>query len=233
VVIDLIGVFEVGGTRGAEVPDNPRKALAIVQGESVLLRMQVLESTGVPFDTTGWAFVWSFKKKRNCAQVRREGSPIISAGVGRVDFVLSAAETTALKTGAYAYDIFAYAPGPGGAQEALVPYSDLHIEPALYPTLTGAITPSPGLPLNPATHLRVYGEPLAGAVDGLNQDFAFPAKIAVDKESVYVNGVLQEAGVGNDYELVESAGAGTGYDTVVVAYALRVGDKILADYDPA
>jgi len=39
VILDLIGVCEDGSTRGVRVPDNPRKALSIVQGESVLLRL--------------------------------------------------------------------------------------------------------------------------------------------------------------------------------------------------
>jgi hypothetical protein len=231
-ILDLVGVCEDGSApRGVNVPHNPRKSLSIVQGESVLLRFQALRANGEPFPTVGWAFVWSFKKKRNGVQMRREGSPIVTAGVGRVDFVLSAAETTALKPGQYAYDVFAYV--PGGAQEALVPYSDLHIEPALYPTLSGAITPSPGLPLNPATHQRVYGAAMAGATNGTNASFLAPAKFALNKEAVFVNGVLMRRGAGNDYTLSESGGAGTGYDTVVLVYVLRTLDVILLDYDPA
>lgn len=228
-ILDLIGVSEDGGTRGAGVPHNPRKAITIVQGESVLLRLQVLHSSGTPFSTDGWGFVWSFKKKRNGVQMRREGSPATSEGPGRVNFVLSAAETTALKPGQYAYDIFAFV--PGGAQEALVPYSDLQIEPALYPTLTGAVTPSPGLPLNPATHQRVYSAVPAGAIDGTNATFLAPEKFAEEKEVVLINGVRMTRG--EDYTLAESGGSGTGYDTVVLAYVLRTLDVILIDYDPA
>jgi hypothetical protein len=232
-ILHLVGVCEDGGTRGANVPVNPRHEISITCGESVVLKLQALRANGEPFDTAGWGFVWGFKKKRNGVQMRREGSPVLADGPGRVDFVLSAAETAALKPGQYAYDIFAFVPIDGGAQEVLVPYSDLHVEPSLYPSLTAAVTPSPGLPLNPATNARVYGAVPSGAINGVNAAFLIAEKVVLGKETVFVNGVRQARGASADYLLQEGSGFGTGYDTVTMAYALRVGDVIAVDYDPA
>lgn len=75
---------------------------------------------------------------------------------------------------------------------------------------------------------------LVGTVDGVNQTFTTPSGekfvnnlpfLSID---VYYNGLRLT--LLDDYSLAESGGAGTGYDTVILALAPIVGDHLLADY---
>lgn len=146
-LLDLTGVYQDGSALDAQVPSNARQALAFVQGATVRLRMRVVTSAGVPVDlfTGGWSLVWSAKKVRNGCAFKRQGGLVASDGPGRVDFLLTAAETAKLKVGKYAYDVTML--GPGGQQEPIVPYSELAVEPSKFMEVAGPITPSPSLPI--------------------------------------------------------------------------------------
>jgi len=156
VILDLVGVYQDGSAQSSDVPFNPRQALALTQGATVLLRLHVVTTSGVPVDILGggWSLVWSAKKVRNGCSFKRQGAAILSAGAGRVDFLLTAAETAALKTGKYGYDVFMI--GPGGVQEPVVPFSELVVEPSKYLEVEGPITPSPSLPIIVPSAERVY-----------------------------------------------------------------------------
>lgn len=75
---------------------------------------------------------------------------------------------------------------------------------------------------------------LVGPKDGLNLTFHTPGyekfvhNLPFLTTSVYFNGVRQT--FLDDYVVTESAGPGTGYDTVVMNVALKAGDHLLADY---
>lgn len=90
------------------------------------------------------------------------------------------------------------------------------------------------MPLFYPPRLPRTGVALTGAIDGVNTVFTTPDKFLNDGTTsifVYLNGVRLELGVGNDYTLSESGGAGTGYDTVTLPFApVPPKDKITADY---
>ena len=50
---------------------------------------------------------------------------------------------------------------------------------------------------------------------------------------MYLNGLMLESGVGNDYISCESGGPVSGYDTISLAVAPVPGDKIWIDFTPA
>ena len=82
---------------------------------------------------------------------------------------------------------------------------------------------------------RYYKQPLTGVIDGANTTFTTALTFrhgGPGTEKVYYNGVLQEEGVGCDYEAQESGGVGTGYDTVEMAFPLNPGDKLVIDFVP-
>lgn len=75
---------------------------------------------------------------------------------------------------------------------------------------------------------------LVGPKDGLNLTFHTPGyekfvhNLPFLTPAVYFNGLRQT--FLDDYVVVESAGPGTGYDTVVLNVAPMAGDHVLADY---
>lgn len=160
-LLDLIGVYQDGSAPASSVPFDPHQPLSFVQGATVLLRMRVVSTAGVPVDlfSGGWSLVWSAKKVRNGCAFKRQGALIITDGLGRVDFLLTAAETAKLKVGKYAYDVFML--GPGGVQEPVVPYSELVVEPSKFLDVDGPITPSPSLPIIVPSAAAVYITPFS------------------------------------------------------------------------
>jgi hypothetical protein len=73
----------------------------------------------------------------------------------------------------------------------------------------------------------------SGAIDALNTVFTTPDFFVHNgstNEAVYLRGKRLLEGAGNDYVAVESGGAGTGYDTLVLARAPKPGDNLLVDY---
>lgn len=94
--------------------------------------------------------------------------------------------------------------------------------------LSGDVTVSEAgvVSINPATVVRVADmvtrETPTGTLDGVNDTFVLAAAARAGTESVYVNGILQDSGAGNDYTI-----AG---DTITMLYALSSGDKLRVSY---
>lgn len=78
------------------------------------------------------------------------------------------------------------------------------------------------------------GQKLVGAKDGVNVTFKVPGtdkfthNLPYMTIAVYVNGI--RLSLIDDYTVAESGGSGTGYDSVILEWAPRSNDKILADY---
>ena len=95
-------------------------------------------------------------------------------------------------------------------------------------TLSGDVTVSQTgvVTINPATVVRVAdivkSETPAGALNGSNTTFTIAAIPKTGTVDVFVNGVLQDAGTGNDYTI-----AG---DTITMLYTLAAADKIRVSY---
>jgi hypothetical protein len=79
---------------------------------------------------------------------------------------------------------------------------------------------------------RVFAEIPGGTVNGANTVFTTSGFFVNGSEAVFYNGVRQRSGVGCDYEISESGGVGTGYDTITFAVAPRSGDNLIVDYTP-
>lgn len=78
------------------------------------------------------------------------------------------------------------------------------------------------------------GVQLVGFIDGSNQTYTTPGNEKFTQNlpfftpAIYYNG--QRLVLIDDYIVVESFGAGTGFDTIVMGFAPKPGDKIIADY---
>ena len=79
---------------------------------------------------------------------------------------------------------------------------------------------------------RKYDVELVGVKDGVNVTFTTPDLFDPDTLLVYVNGVRQQVGAGCDFEVSESGGIGTGYDTITLDSRLapKVEESVFADY---
>ena len=79
-------------------------------------------------------------------------------------------------------------------------------------------------------------QPLVGTLDGVNAVFTLPGgeKAIHDPPrsqiKLYRNGYRQALGVGCDYTVSESGGAGTGFDTLTLDPAPRSYEILLVDY---
>ena len=83
---------------------------------------------------------------------------------------------------------------------------------------------------------RLYNQPLLGTVDGVNTTFTTAKpflRINGHAEAVHLRGLRRSEGVGEDYEVDESGGPSTGYDTIEFLCPPRPGDILLIDYSPA
>ena len=82
----------------------------------------------------------------------------------------------------------------------------------------------------PGLQVRVRW-PFDEAIDGVRTTFTVSGGLnyvhnGVTDEQLLYNGVVQDEGPGCDYTAVESGGAGTGFDTVELAFAPRIGDNL-------
>lgn len=73
-----------------------------------------------------------------------------------------------------------------------------------------------------------YQVPLVGAINGVNHQYVTPDKFDSLTIALYYNG--QRLYRPDDFEISESLGLGTGYDTVTTVIAPVVGDRLFADY---
>lgn len=77
-------------------------------------------------------------------------------------------------------------------------------------------------------HATTYNAVLIGVINGVNTAYTTPAKFQASSIAVYYNG--QRLSTPDDFSVTESAGAGTGFDTVTLLVVPRVGDHLLSDY---
>lgn len=81
---------------------------------------------------------------------------------------------------------------------------------------------------------RFYQRALSGPINGINTTFLAPAAFVTNGEGtevVYMNGVAQARGLLEDYEIAESS-PGNGYDTILLSYPPKPGDRITIDFVP-
>ena len=135
--LDLTGVLELGGPRGAFVPVNPCKTLTLPRGSSVTIRFTLLTSPGAPyrFDPLTDALVLSVKRRPFDvpALLALTGVFVPEDGDGRVDFTIAAADWRKLdianEAGQFLYDIW-------------LSNSGTHDRNAVMPTSPFVVTPS-------------------------------------------------------------------------------------------
>lgn len=78
------------------------------------------------------------------------------------------------------------------------------------------------------------GQTLVGVIDGINTSYTTPSlekfihNLPFTDISIFYNGGRLK--ILDDYTVIESGGIGTGYDTVVLAFAPLSGDHLIADY---
>ena len=113
-VIDLLGILEAGGARGATVPKNPRVPLRFARGEDVLVRLRVIYSTGAPYTSPYATIRFSIRQYLwDGVRLAKQGVFVADQADGRWDITLSSADTKALLGSRYLYDVWLDEPGSG------------------------------------------------------------------------------------------------------------------------
>jgi hypothetical protein len=73
-----------------------------------------------------------------------------------------------------------------------------------------------------SVYIDYYKDIPSGAADGTNVTFTLTNTPVTNYEQVFLNGILQESGIGNDYTIATK--------TVTFGLAPRSGDKVRANY---
>lgn len=126
-VIELTGVVDVPGPRGAGVPPDPRRALRIVRGADVTVRLRVVRSSGVAYLVAGASLTMTIRKNpRQLPAIFKTAvaNPLFGSNVA--DFTLSPADTKSLTPGTFGWDAWVT---DGGARTPVIPYSACVVEP--------------------------------------------------------------------------------------------------------
>ncbi len=122
-VVDLVGVLEVGGARNDKVPTNPRRTLRLRRGETVTIRLVILRSDGGTPDLSGAQVSMAIRKGTAQPAMTKLGALTQDGAT----ITLLPAETKRLEIGAYTYDIWLVT---GSSRDAVVPLSPCIVEPS-------------------------------------------------------------------------------------------------------
>jgi hypothetical protein len=131
-VRDILGIYEDGSDRDIRLPSNVRIPLKMTQGSTLLVRLRVLTTAGVPVDLAASSATVYLTVKRHASNgagdlaVTGELTPIF--GVNRAAFTLQPSNTKFLTPGRYVYDVWMV---HTGGRDALVPMSQFELEPAI------------------------------------------------------------------------------------------------------
>lgn len=124
--LEILGVLEDGGLRGAAVPTNPRRTLRMPLGASLTLNARVVRANGSP--VTGGTLTWTVKKKPSDTQPSFQK---LATCADPTVFTVTPADTKQLTAGVFVFDVW-HTDGSGN-RNAVVPLSPFLIEPAATP----------------------------------------------------------------------------------------------------
>jgi len=124
-LIELIGVLETGGPRGAAVPTNPRSAIRFSKGTDVTINLSATTTDGAALPPLSGGAKLTMTVKKNSADT----SFLIQKNVttGAMVFTISSAEQKNIDPGMYVYDVWYTAP-TSSKRDPLIPLSPFIIE---------------------------------------------------------------------------------------------------------
>lgn len=127
-VIDLVGVLEVGGARGAGVPANPRKPITLQQGADINIRLRVMYSNGVFFPVALATITMAIRKSAPFGPTvdSKVATPALDRGPDQADVFFQPRELKDLFPGYYLYDVWLAQPG-SGTRDPIIPLSPCYL----------------------------------------------------------------------------------------------------------
>lgn len=132
-VVDLLGVFEDGSTRGRLVPTDPRAFVRVPSGADLTVRLRVVAANGVAKDLTGGVLTMELKRRpADPAIVARAGTLVTTEGLNRANFAFTPTDwLQADPLGNGAQLIFAIWLVQSSKRDAVVPSSPFILQPSV------------------------------------------------------------------------------------------------------
>jgi hypothetical protein len=129
----LTGILDDGSTPSRSLPPNPRKALSVFVGETVVIDLSMFYIGGGPIDFAALnnpAVIFTLKKNTtdNPPLVSRIATSNITVGRNRVLITLTPSDTQYLQPGRYVYDISLQQGTSPVTRDLLVPLSPFVLE---------------------------------------------------------------------------------------------------------
>lgn len=127
-VIDLLGVVEDGSPADPSVPSNPRRAVSVVFGESVLIRLNVVNRSGQRRDLTNATITLSIKRAPSHEPVI-EKQATIPGSDSDAEIAVDPSDYSQLRQGGerLVYDVFLV---DGAVRAAILPLAHWTVEAA-------------------------------------------------------------------------------------------------------
>lgn len=131
---DMLGVWDDGSDFGPTIPQNARITFRMTVGETMNIRLMVVNNAGVPTDLTNAAIVLSVRQKfipmagPLPADISVTATLDTTVAVNRADLAITSAMTRLMLPGRYIFDVWMTL---AGERSPLVPYSTFLIEPAV------------------------------------------------------------------------------------------------------
>jgi len=125
----LTCVLDNGSDRSLSVPANPRQALRMTQGSTMLLILKVVHNDGTPVALTA-APVFAIKKtgRQDQADVLLTSTLAPIRGVNYAVVTIDATATKYMEPGRFVYDVWLT---QDGSRDPIIPYSQFVLEPGL------------------------------------------------------------------------------------------------------
>ncbi len=136
---ELVGIVEIGGPRGSDVPATSRQPLRLVQGVDNLVRLRVVDSSGAKAkaDATAYNVKLTIRKQapRGPAAVALLASPAPRVAENIWEWSIPAATLSAIASGSFVYDVVRVAIS-GGVIDSLVELSPAFLAPSAFSTVS-------------------------------------------------------------------------------------------------
>ena len=132
-VTRLVGVVRNGTGTSPRLPANTRQELRMSCGATQTIDLQVLQSTGEPFDLTSYTVTLTVKKNTMQDYVPpglKKTGVVVHLVPSTAVFSIAPNDTKFMATGRYVYDIWISETGNPGQRACVVQLSPFILEPA-------------------------------------------------------------------------------------------------------
>lgn len=127
--IRLVGVVQKTGTYAAGVPQDTRRPITLTKGDTLDVRLMVLNDDGTEVNTGGSTYTLSVRKNTG-STITLSATATGSSNSAFVDLAIPSASTVHLDSGEYLYDILEQT--SGGVRNTIIKASRFTLTPLIF-----------------------------------------------------------------------------------------------------